>query len=292
MALAILALLALAIPTLAGEATLKDRIFEDVKTRRIHSEEEQTPEADRPVIQDGKALDPETREELETVILKAEPVAGALKYAAFYSRSRKMYWAFVWGGPRKVRIIHGPFKLSTVSMAMVEKALRKLITPEGNYGFYKDQFKELEEMGKGVVPFLDKIFRDESRPRAERILSIEALGDIKDKSVIPTLRKYYETEDYRDFRSSIIFTLAKLGFMDYADQTIKSIQRAIEANPENKQVQAEGYSRLAHAYARLENKKAVEHGYDDYDWMMLDGDLNNLRKDPRFKALVKRLKEK
>ena len=31
----------------AGESSLKDRIYEDVKTRRIHSTEGETPEADR-----------------------------------------------------------------------------------------------------------------------------------------------------------------------------------------------------------------------------------------------------
>ncbi|MHC4598841.1 MAG: TPR end-of-group domain-containing protein [Planctomycetota bacterium] len=319
----------------AGESSLKDRIYEDVKTRRIHSTEGETPEADRPIIKGDDALDPVTREPLEVVILKAEKVAGALKYAAFYSPNRKVYWAFVWGGPRRVRIIHGPFELSTVTQAAVERVLQKLITPEGNYGFYKDQFKELVKMGKGVVPHLLKIFRDESQDIPMRVLSIEALGDIKDESVIPKLREFLGVEDYRRYQNSIIFTLAKLGDMHFANRLIESIRDAMDRAPDNPAVQAQGWGQLAHAYARLENQdkaiecyrnaikadpenagshyynmacafsvmkrideaiealeKAVENNYDDYDWMQMDGDLKNLRKDPRFKALLKKLKER
>jgi len=333
--LTVAALLLLALPARAAEESLKDRIFEDVKTRRIHSTEGETPEKDRPIIKGDRALDPETGDELEAIILRAEPVAGALKYASFYSKSRKVYWAFVWGGPRNVRIIHGPFKLSTVTMAMVEKALQKLITPEGNVGFYEGQFNELVKMGKGVTPFLLEIFRNETRPHPLRSLSIDAFGEIQDKSVIPKLREFYENEDYAPFRSSIVFTLAKLGDMHYANQLINSYREYIQKNPDNPQAQAEGYSALAHAYARLEKqeeaidcykkaidlnpenayihyynmacaysvmkrveeglealKKAIDNGYDDHDWMMLDGDLNNLRKDPRFKKLVERIKGK
>jgi hypothetical protein len=156
LAVAVALVAAWALPLEAADSSLKDRIFEDVKTRRIHSTEGETPTSQRPIVSEDAAKDPETGETLKVVILKAEKVAGALKYAAFYSPGRKVYWAFVWGGPRRVRIIHGPFKLSTVTMAAVEGALQKLITPEGNYGFYEDQFKDLVTMGKGVVTHLLK----------------------------------------------------------------------------------------------------------------------------------------
>ncbi|GEM_PF-886234 len=322
-------------PAEAGEATVKDRILEDVKTHRIHSTRGQTPEADRPVIRGRHAEDPETGETLAVHILKAEPIPGSLKYAAFYHPGRNVYWTFVWGGPRNVRIIHGPFELKDVTLDMVEKALRKLITPEGNYGFYKDQFKELVALGKEVVPFLLDIFRDESRDMSMRVLALEALGDMKDDSVVPTLREYLQKPDYRDFMESIIFTLAKLGDRTFADRMIQSYLQAIETNRGNPRVQAQGYAGLAHAYARLENQekaieaykkaieldpesasihyynmacglavmneidkaiealeRAVEHGYDDYDWMRMDGDLKNLHGDPRFERLLERLKKK
>lgn len=324
----------LAQPLLAGE-DVKDRILEDVKNHRIYSVEGETPEAERPLIQDDRALDPETGEDLEPYILKAEPVAGALKYAAFYSPGRKVYWTFVWGGPRNVRIIHGPFKLSTVTLASVEKALQKLLTPEDGFGFYEGQFKEIVDMGKGTIPLLLQIFRNEARSRGMRTLSIEALGDIKDPSVIPQLRELYTNDDYAQFRDSIIFTLAKLGDMHYANEHIANIKNWMQQNADDKRAQGAGYGALAHAYARLEKQeeaidcyrkaiaadpenaashyynmacafsvmkridegiealtKAVENGYDDYDWMMLDGDLNNLRKDSRFEELAKRLKGK
>ena len=39
-------------------------------------------------------------------------------------------------------------------------------------------------------------------------------------------------------------------------------------------------------------EKAVDEGYDDYDWMRMDGDLKNLHEHPRFKNLLERLKGK
>lgn len=32
--------------------------------------------------------------------------------------------------------------------------------------------------------------------------------------------------------------------------------------------------------------KAIELGYDDYDWMKTDSDLNGLHRDPRFESLL------
>ena len=74
-------------------------------------------------------------------------------------------------------------------------------------------------------------------------------------------------------------------------------RNAIKLDPENA---AHHYYNMACAFAVMKRidegiealKKAVENGYDDYDWMMLDGDLNNLRKDPRFKKLAERIKNK
>ncbi|MGD9872634.1 MAG: hypothetical protein AB7T27_00030 [Kiritimatiellia bacterium] len=42
------------------------------------------------------------------------------------------------------------------------------------------------------------------------------------------------------------------------------------------------------AFAALE--KAVRLGYDEYEWMQEDGDLESLRSDPRFKAILSRMK--
>lgn len=321
--------------SVAQESSIKDRITEDVKGRRILSLDGETPEAARPLIRDGRAYDPESDDELEVVFLKASRVAGALRYAAFYSSSRKAYWTFVWGGPRRVRIIHGPFELRTVTLAMVEKALKKLITPEGNWGFYDGQFKEIEAMGQGAVPYLLELFRDESRDRGVRTLALEALGDMNDPGVIQKLRDLYSNEDYAAFRESIVFTLAKLGDRHLADVMLENIKKLFDQAKGNPQMQAQIYGELAHIYARLEMqreaidsykkaieldsehaymhyynmacafsvmnridegldalKKAIEHGYEDYDWMMLDGDLNNLRKDPRFKKIVEKLRGK
>lgn len=329
------ALLAFAGRLVAADGSLEDRIREDVKRHRIHSLEGETAEAERPVIAGDRALDPVSREPLEVIILRAEAVVGSLKYAAFHSPERKVYWTFVWGGPRDVRIIHGPFPLSDLTRADVERAIRKLITPEGNYGFYEGQFKEIIEMGAAAVPHLLELFVDESKPEGVRVLSIEALADLGDKSVVPRLREFLAVQDYQPFHSSIIFTLAKLGDMEPANKLIESFQNGLKQYAGDARVQAFYYSRLAHAYARLENQekalenyrkaieadpenaymhyynmacalavmnrveealdaleKAVEEGYEDYDWMKMDGDLKNLHGHPRFERLLERLKGK
>ncbi|HIE10929.1 MAG TPA: tetratricopeptide repeat protein [Kiritimatiellae bacterium] len=37
-------------------------------------------------------------------------------------------------------------------------------------------------------------------------------------------------------------------------------------------------------------KKAVDLGYDDFEWAQEDGDLDSLRKDPEFTSLLERMK--
>lgn len=51
------------------------------------------------------------------------------------------------------------------------------------------------------------------------------------------------------------------------------------------------YSLLNHIDLSLETlKKAIEYGYEDFDHLRQDEDLNNLRKDSRFETLMMNIK--
>lgn len=74
------------------------------------------------------------------------------------------------------------------------------------------------------------------------------------------------------------------------------LQKAIRCNPHN----ALTYYNLACAYSCLGQinkaldalETSVRKGYDDVKWIQKDGDLRTLHNQPRFKKLVKKLKEK
>jgi tetratricopeptide (TPR) repeat protein len=53
------------------------------------------------------------------------------------------------------------------------------------------------------------------------------------------------------------------------------------------------YSNLGNKQAALDAlEKAIELGYDDFSYMLKDPDLENVRKHPRFKAILESLRKK
>jgi tetratricopeptide (TPR) repeat protein len=329
-------LLSLAGGLVAAEKDVVSKIRQDIQGRSIFNPRPETAEKDRPVITPRGPISPTSGAPLEVFFLRANKKRpNDVKVAAFYSPSERKYWTFVWGGPKDIRVMAGPFTLRKVTLEMVRKAIKRLITPEGNYGFYDGQFKEIEAMGKASIPWLLELFRDESNEMPVRVLALEALGDMKDNSVIPKLRELIYNESYSQFQRPIAFTLAKLGDQTFSDMIIDRYKNYIRNSEGQPRAQASGYSGLAHAYSRLKKhekaiecykkvieldpesapgsyynmacslaklkrvedavstlQKAVDAGYDDWQWMSMDGDLAPLRKDERFKRLIETLKRK
>ncbi len=323
-------------PAWAAEKEMLEKIREDIKGRKIFNPSEQTPEAKRPVITDDGPVSPLDGSPLEVLFLKADKEnPSAVKIAAFWSPAGNVYWTFVWGGPSRLSVLSGPFDLRTVTLDMVRKAIEKLITADDSFGFYDGQFAEIEKMGKAAVPWLFELFRDESNRKSVRVLALEALGDMKDNSVIPKLRELIHNPSYSDHQNPIAFTLAKLGDHTYSDIIIERYTNYVRTNEGNQKAQAAGYAGLAHAYSRLkEHQKAVdcykkvlelededkggayynlacslvklgkhdeaiealrkcaEEGYDDWKWMLMDGDLAPLRELPEFKKVIEEIKKK
>jgi tetratricopeptide (TPR) repeat protein len=334
--LVVLSLVALSVSASAAEGDLAARIKEDVKGRKIFDHLTQTPEAKRPVITADGPVSPATGTPLRVIFLKVNrKKPTALKIAAFHSPTEKKYWIYVWGSSRNLQIITGPYELRRVTLGMVRRAIKKLITQDGSYGFYDGQFKELEKMGKGAIPWLLELFRDESNDMPVRVLALEALGDLRDTSVRPKLRELIHNENYSDFQRPIAFTLAKLGDQTFSDIIIERFKNFVRGNEGNPRAQAAGYSGLAHAYSRLKRQekavecykmvikldpearagayynlacsyakmkkikeavdavaKAADEGYDDWRWMLKDGDLDPIKENPRFKAIIEELKKK
>ena len=169
----------------------------------------------------------------------------------------------------------------------------------------------------------------ESRPRAEREMICRdlVLGGLAD--AVPTLKQILATDKSRAVRQAAARALVLLGdeglqaLLDAGvqlkglerytvsvrihignaylergeyDKALVEYGKAGELEPKNSIV----HYNIACTYAEMEKidpaldalETAVECGYEDVDWMEKDEDLDNLREHPRYKALVKALREK
>jgi HEAT repeat protein len=150
---------------------------------------------------------------------------------------------------------------------------------------------------KSAAPVLKKIFETQDRlPEEERnvwddaAISLALLGD---DSGLKKVVKHYElrmvTEEDKDYYASALgLVYHKLEDWKKAEEWYK---RAIEANPKsdayfNYSCLLSVRGRTKEALAAL--SKAIENGYTRQNWIMRDGELENVRKTPEFKELMKK----
>lgn len=107
-------------------------------------------------------------------------------------------------------------------------------------------------------------------------------------------------EVLKEYKSKIAESYSELGLIylhiRQEKKGVELLQKAIAFDPSS----ALPYYNLACAYsclAKIEDalsalEAAVERGYEDYQWMLKDGDLRNLHKTERFQKIIKKLQDK
>jgi len=150
---------------------------------------------------------------------------------------------------------------------------------------------------KSVMPALKEMFESQDKlPEDERTVWDDAaisLALLGDDSCVKKVIKGYElkmvTEPEKDFYASALGLIYhKLEKWKEAEEWYK---RAIEANPQSDA--HFNYSCLLSVRGRTKEAlealgKAIENGYTRQNWIMRDGELENLRKLPEFKELMKK----
>ncbi len=151
---------------------------------------------------------------------------------------------------------------------------------------------------KSTAPVLKEIFETQDKlPEEERTVWDDAaisLALLGDDSCLKKVIKNYElkmvTEELQKeyYASTLGLIYHKLEKWKEAEEWYK---RAIEANPKSDAYF--NYSCLLSVRGRTKEAlaalgKAIENGYTRQNWIMRDGELENLRKLPEFKELMKK----
>ncbi|MFW6163128.1 MAG: TPR end-of-group domain-containing protein, partial [Planctomycetota bacterium] len=175
----------------------------------------------------------------------------------------------------------------------------------------------------------DLMGRYEERPASEREMICRdlALGGLAD--AVPTLKQILTTDPSQAVRQAAARALVLLGdegvqalldagvqlkglerytvsvrihlgnsYLERAeyDKALAQYRKALELEPEN----SVAHYNIACTYSEMKEidnaldalETAVECGYEDVEWMEKDEDLDNLRDQPRYQAIVRALREK
>ena len=118
----------------------------------------------------------------------------------------------------------------------VRELLIKLLTEAGTYGFYRDQFEEIVELGKDTSRVLLQLAENESVDPRLRILAAGALGDLGDRSVVHSLQRLYRTNSRtgnHSLKNILARSLARLGDPEAMNQSLRYYEKLISVgNPQ------------------------------------------------------------
>jgi len=146
-----------------------------------------------------------------------------------------------------------------------------------------------------AVPTLKQILTTDPSA-AVRQASARALVLLGDEGLAALLEAGVKTEGLNPYTVAVRIHLGN-SFLERGEleKALDQYQRALEVEPKNSIV----HYNIACSYARMKKddlaldalERSIECGYRDVDWMEKDSDLDNLRDKPRYKALVRRLRE-
>lgn len=146
------------------------------------------------------------------------------------------------------------------------------------------------------VPTLKRILAADPS-NAVRQAAARALVLLGDEGIAALLEAGVKTDGLNPYTVAVRIHLGNsyLERSEY-DKALEQYKKAIELEPKNSIV----LYNLACTYSRMKKleealdalERAVQCGYRDVGWMEKDADLDNLRDETRYKALVRRLRER
>ena len=149
--------------------------------------------------------------------------------------------------------------------------------------------------GKAAVPTLARIIeREKSEPVRRAAAFALAQAGPEGLLALEQAGAFALVEDSPADRAALLVLIGNALLTDGAyEQAIAQYRRALEADPEN---QVAWYN-VACALSLLNRideamdalRKAVRFGYDDFEWMDNDADLENVRNDARYPQFRKEL---
>jgi len=146
------------------------------------------------------------------------------------------------------------------------------------------------------IPTLKRVLATDPS-NAVRQAAARALVLLGDEGIAALLEAGVKTDGLNPYTVAVRIHLGNsyLERSEY-DKALEQYKKAIELEPKNSIVLynvACTYSRMKKIQEALDAlERAVECGYRDVGWMEKDADLDNLRDEARYKALVRRLREK
>ena len=146
-----------------------------------------------------------------------------------------------------------------------------------------------------AVPTLKRILASDTS-KAVRQAAARALVLLGDEGLAALLEAGVKTEGLNPYTVAVRVHLGN-SYLERGEyeHALDQYRRALEIEPKN----SIAHYNVACSYARMKKvdealdalELAVKHGYRDVGWMEKDADLDNLRDAPRYKALVRRLRE-
>lgn len=146
------------------------------------------------------------------------------------------------------------------------------------------------------VPTLKRILAADPS-NAVRQAAARALVLLGDEGLAALLEAGVKTEGLNAYTVAVRVQLGNsyLERSEY-DKALEQYKKALELEPNN----SIALYNIACTYSRMKRiedaldalERCVEAGYRDVEWMEKDSDLDNLRDEPRYKAIVRRLREK
>jgi tetratricopeptide (TPR) repeat protein len=147
-----------------------------------------------------------------------------------------------------------------------------------------------------AVPTLSRVLTTDPSP-AVRQAAARGLVVLGDDGLKALLDAGVRTDRLNPYTVAVRIHLGN-SFLERGEyeKAIEQYQRGLEIEPKNSLI----HYNLACSYSRMKKiepaldalEKSVECGYRDVDWMEKDADLDNLRDQGRYKAIVQKLREK
>jgi HEAT repeat protein len=206
---------------------------------------------------------------------------------------------------------------------LIQKILQGLLCKDGSCGSYPGQVDAVVKIGTAAVPALKSIIT-ESQGGYLTHLAIAALAQIGDKSAIPFLEEIYKND--ANLRDETAIALLQLRKDSYMKERIQKYNQEMLNSP-NDASPHYSLAHLYHRAGKLDEseaeyreairldqsrswgvyynfacllatrnkkeeaiemfKKAIESGYNSLEWIERDKELDNIRNEEKFKAIIK-----